>query len=181
MTRKFYKDLTDRQVGQVKNMFDQKISPHPNYFYTYEIGLAESVLSRKSFAEHLHYIYCPPEIYLDRMIEYIGEARYVGIYWESCGDELAWYDGCRRFVGARHHDFLKVARELILFQHKIGGSEEETINWIVCDRKSNTLFWANALLAEFFVQGQWRESGYPPITDLPQNMQDAIKKMMEKP
>lgn len=70
--------------------------------------------------------------------------RFVALYWQAAGDELAWDDGRNGGAGQLNHwPFLdwrhKALGPFEWQQHdwSLGSSEEEESHWLVCDRETN--------------------------------------------
>src|SRR5438105_12738182 len=69
--------------------------------------------------------------------------RFVGLYWESGGDELGWSDGCSSGAGQLNHwPFLDWRHKTLSFLEmdqgwSLGSTDGPEDHWMVCDRESN--------------------------------------------
>ena len=94
-----------------------------------------------------------------KAIGYNGQADLLGVWWEMCGDELAWCDGISTMVGANFEPYLKqmvdqirpcleYARKIITFPKTnkgselidLGGSDHEATWWLILDLKNNDIY-----------------------------------------
>lgn len=100
---------------------------------------------------------CPAEFW--PALGYEGEARYVAIYWEQCGDEAAWADGRQAFAGAHWPSYLALLRHNFSPQHPyhylLGASDATAVFWLVIDRDAERAWLAPAELAEKRLLDQW--------------------------
>ncbi len=87
--------------------------------------------------QRLHGFLCPAAFW--PALGYSGEARYVAIWWEQCGDEASWNDGRSSFVGAFWPAYQELLGQLP-FGHPahwlLGGSDIEATTRLVIDRRT---------------------------------------------
>src|SRR4051812_37349216 len=78
---------------------------------------------------------------------YKGNRRFVGVWWEVCGDEAAFDDGISSAVGMSDNwlflDFLHrddVGRWVDENHLNLGSSDEASRHWLVVDGLTNDLY-----------------------------------------
>src|SRR5262249_33131647 len=100
---------------------------------------------------------------LEAAFGYAGQARYVGFYWESAGDELAYDDGRCGLAGAEWDAWLLFTRHHlvapVLAAYDLGNSDAPARHWLILDRQTRTLAVAPVQEARTVVRQQW-----PPIS-----------------
>jgi len=105
---------------------------------------------------------CPAEFW--PALGYSGEARYVGIWWEQCGDEASWCDGRSSVVGADWTSYLTLMKHNFKAGDKVkwllGSSEEEARCWLVVDRETEQGWLVPAAGAGAVLRTQWLAEMY---------------------
>ena len=75
---------------------------------------------------------CPAEFW--PALGYEGDARYVAVYWEACGDEAAWCDGRSWFVGADWPAYVRLIDRNFPLGHParwlLGASDAPATMWL---------------------------------------------------
>jgi hypothetical protein len=95
-----------------------------------------------------------------RYFGYSGPRRYVGLYWEPCGDEACFTDGQTTRCGADHWLLLDLLRRADVRrwvgQHGIhlGDSEREATHWLIADAATNEVYAAPWMDARLWVSFQ---------------------------
>jgi hypothetical protein len=89
---------------------------------------------------------------------YPGIVRYVGWYWEPCGDELSWYDGRTGLCGASEwYQWVRTIAPLLRhFGYDCGSSENEAKVWLIVDSHTGAAYVAPPWVAREFLQKQWK-------------------------
>lgn len=109
---------------------------------------------------------CPAEFW--PALGYEGDARYVAVYWESCGDEAAWCDGRSSFVGADWPAYVKLVDRNFPLGHAarwlLGASDAAATMWLVVDRMTEWAWLVPADEAWAVLRMQHPESELPPAT-----------------
>ncbi len=109
---------------------------------------------------------CPAEFW--PALGYEGDARYVAVYWEACGDEAAWCDGRSSFVGADWPAYVKLIDRNFPMGHParwlLGGSDAPATMWLVVDRRTEWGWLAPADEAWAVLRMQHPESELPAVT-----------------
>jgi hypothetical protein len=89
-----------------------------------------------------------------RQFRYPGGRRFIGLYWEPCGDESCYDDGVRSACGMTDNwlflEFIRrpdVAGWLSENGLCLGNSEDEARHWLVVDGVSGEVY-----------AGHWREA-----------------------
>lgn len=79
---------------------------------------------------------CPAEFW--PALGYGGEARYVAVWWEQCGDEASYSDGRSSLVGADWPAYLALIESNFPLGHPanwlLGGSDTQASMWLIIDR-----------------------------------------------
>lgn len=108
---------------------------------------------------------CPAEFW--PALGYDGDARYVAIYWEQCGDEASWADGRRAFCGAHWPSYLALLKHNFSPGHPyhwlLGSSDAEAVFWLVVDREEGRAWLAPTEPAESGLRSQW---SWPEAVDV---------------
>lgn len=95
-----------------------------------------------------------------------SSARYVGIRWDRYGDEVAWGDGQRDFVGADWPAYLKLIDANFPLGHParwlLGDSETSAAMWLVIDRYTEWAWLVPADAAWEFLEMQHPAAKLPP-------------------
>ena len=100
---------------------------------------------------------CPPEFWAS--LGYQGDARYVAIYWEQCGDEAAWHDGRSAFAGAFWPAYQALMGHNFSPGHPyhwlLGASDAGAVFWLVVDRETEDAWLVPPGQAEEILRRQW--------------------------
>lgn len=103
----------------------------------------------------------PPEPILEQALGYTGQARFMGTWWEPCGDEAMVSDGritatgeWQGFLAYVHHPLIRPT----LFTFDLGSSESEAEVWLVIDRQERKAWIAKPKDARTFLAHQWPQS-----------------------
>jgi hypothetical protein len=87
-------------------------------------------------------------------------SRYVGFYWERCGDEVMFDDGAVSATG-HWHQFVLFAQHCRIRPHlrgfDFGSSETEPVHYLILDREERKLFVASVDVARAFLLAQHPE------------------------
>jgi hypothetical protein len=89
--------------------------------------------------------------------------RFVGVWWEPCGDEASWDDGFRSLCGADYTVLLEILHHraistwMIVKGVHLGSSEEPPYHWLIVDRETGRAFVAPVAIARAIVQSQTLE------------------------
>jgi hypothetical protein len=101
-----------------------------------------------------------------RRFGYPGERRFVGLYWEPCGDEACYDDGISNACGMCDNwlylDFIHradVRRWLDGHGLNLGNSEEPARHWLVADALTGDLYAAPSREASAVVRHQQLPGG----------------------
>jgi len=94
---------------------------------------------------------------LSTALGYTGPARFIGWYWEPCGDELSWYDGRIGCCGASAwYPWVRTVAPLLRhLGYDCGSSEEEAKVWLICDGQTGAAYVAPPWLAREYLRKQW--------------------------
>ena len=118
--------------------------------------MTDVVDSLKTFVYLASFI-CPPEFW--PALGYEGEARYVAVYWEQCGDEAAWADGRVAFAGAFWPAYQSLMHQNFSPGHPyhwlLGASDAPAIFWLIIDRETEDAWLVPADQAEEILRRQW--------------------------
>ena len=99
----------------------------------------------------------PDEFWL--ALGYEGDARYVAIYWEQCGDEASWADGRAAYCGAFWPAYQALMRANLPAGHAVnwllGGSDLAATFWLVIDRQTQRAWLVPADEAQDVLRLQW--------------------------
>ncbi len=107
----------------------------------------------------------------ENAVGYVGEARFVGLYWEPCGDEAIFTDGVVSSDGD-WSIYLEVVDALALDEetrYSLGSSEEEATHYLVLDRSTRELHLLPRVQAERFLTEQ-----HPPARPLSMEETQAL-------
>lgn len=100
---------------------------------------------------------------LEAAIDYDGDARWVGFYWEPAGDEASFDDGQISVCGANWGAYLGYTQHRAVWPHlalyDFGSSDEPARHWLVLDRCDRKLYAGPWQLASAFLRRQER----PPV------------------
>ena len=94
---------------------------------------------------------------LSAELGYSGAARFVGWYWEPCGDELAWDDGRSSACGmANWYPWVRTISPLLHhLGYDCGSSEDAAKVWLVLDSTTGAAYVARPSAATQFLRQQW--------------------------
>jgi hypothetical protein len=112
---------------------------------------------------------CPLPPLLTEAVGYDGSQRFVALYWEPCGDELAWDDGVAMHVGAEYEPWLKFTWHPAVRPHlagfRFGGSDQRAEHYLVVDRLEQRAYVAAASRAKPVLDAQaddfWKRKAKP--------------------
>lgn len=106
---------------------------------------------------------CPAEFW--PALGYEGEARYVAIWWERCGDEASWSDGRSSVVGASWPAYQKLIEANFALGHParwlLGSSETAATMWLIIDRMTEWAWLTPVEEAAVVLRRQWKEPERP--------------------
>jgi hypothetical protein len=96
--------------------------------------------------------------FISEGLGYEGTARYVGWYWEPCGDELTWYDGRIGLCGAENwYAWVRTVAPLLPhLGYDCGSPETEAKVWLVCHGQTGAAYGVPPYEARVFLQAQWK-------------------------
>jgi hypothetical protein len=101
-----------------------------------------------------------------RRFGYPGERRFVGLYWEPCGDEACYDDGISSAIGMSDNwmylDFIRQPHvRCWLDEHdlNLGNSDEAARHWLVADALTGDLYAAPSREASTVVRQQQLPGG----------------------
>lgn len=100
---------------------------------------------------------CPPEFW--PALGYEGDARYVAIWWEQCGDEASWDDGRSSLVGAEWPAYQALIDHNLPLGHAarwlLGASDGEATMKLIIDRETERAWLSPADEAHETLRRQW--------------------------
>ena len=98
---------------------------------------------------------------VSEVLGYPGTARFVGWYWEPCGDELSWFDGRTGLCGASawYRWVRAIAPVLRHLGYHCGDSDDAARVWLVCDGQTDLAYVVYPWLARDFLRRQWDTHG----------------------
>ena len=135
--------------------------------------MSDPTLTIREACPDVH-ILCSIPRNLPRAIGYDGPARWLAVWWEPAGDELAWSDGVSTFVGANWivaQPWLRgpVAVDLAHYQLDswcYGSSDALPTHWLILDIPNEETYVAPVDQAR-----AWIESQAPPPYRIPELME----------
>jgi len=115
---------------------------------------------------------------------YSGRCRWVGLFWECCGDEAAYCDGYSTLAGANWPLLLEMAQALAADiadavpgdprgRFVIGSSDEPATHWLLLDRESGEIRLAEAAPARELLMRSNRVEDAP----IPAGLRDMLAQM----
>ncbi len=96
--------------------------------------------------------------------------RFIALYWEPMGDELASYDGRNTTVGMLDNwKFLTWKQAALMEGHilEIGDCDREAMYWLIYDNVDNLLYLEPSAEAASFIEAQWPEREEFPYGEFP--------------
>lgn len=107
--------------------------------------------------EEVHDFVCPPEFW--PAMGYTGDARYVAIWWEQCGDEASWSDGRSSVVGAELSAYMELLGHNIPPGHplrwRLGSSEDAAEFRLIIDRETERVWVVPYDEVTVLLKSQW--------------------------
>jgi hypothetical protein len=100
----------------------------------------------------------PPSPLLEKAVGFpnLHHARYIGLWWERCGDELICSDGmrtatcyCEGYLAYIRHEKVSIDGA------KLGDSENEAKNMLIFDLLEQKAYLAPIRVGEKFLSNQW--------------------------
>lgn len=105
-------------------------------------------------AKPLNHYYLPRE--WERDYGYLGNARYIGIYWSRAGDEASWTDGWSSCCGANWHTYLELMPllfrpEQYAERYALGHSDEDPTHMLLLDLSTRVIYYTPFNLGHRFL------------------------------